>query len=288
VDSVRRTQGWLPGQFQLAVTVEDGSLVLRGVNRHALPEGKYRVRVQVEEATTKNAVSVDVAQDGRGVAAMDVRMDDRSVDVDLAGVDGRIGGVLDRSRVDGVLAPDWLSDDAPRATRRACLLNLAASLRSTPSKATPLVDLVDQVFVVSNDRIYAKVDRRLLGALESLADDPKKPFYAEGEPHAAIHRKLLDSMPETSDVRMRFGKLCSFRAEGAPSMQVVVATPPLDLQHTYAEFDLDLGNPLQDMVGFFVHMGELLDGKPTNHLDLRKKLARTKAREFLYYTVASP
>ena len=52
-------------------------------------------------------------------------------------------------------------------------------------------------------------------------------------------------------------------------MQVVVAIPPPDLPHTYAEFDLDLANPLQDVLGFFVHMGELLDGKPTNHLDMR-------------------
>ena len=34
-------------------------------------------------------------------------------------------------------------------------------------------------------------------------------------------------------------------------------------------------------------MGELLDGKPTNHLDLRKSLAKTKAKDFLYYTGAA-
>ncbi len=33
-------------------------------------------------------------------------------------------------------------------------------------------------------------------------------------------------------------------------------------------------------------MIELADGKPTNHLDLRKKLAETRAREFLYYDIA--
>jgi hypothetical protein len=71
-------------------------------------------------------------------------------------------------------------------------------------------------------------------------------------------------MPEPPDVKSRFTDLTSFRAEGKPSMQVVVAVPPPDLAHTYAEFDLDLGNPLQDVVGFFVHLGELLDGKPTN------------------------
>ena len=56
-------------------------------------------------------------------------------------------------------------------------------------------------------------------------------------------------------------------------------------RYTYAEFDLDFGNPLQDLVGFFVHVGELLDGKPTNHLDMRKPLAKTKAAQFLDHAV---
>jgi hypothetical protein len=32
-------------------------------------------------------------------------------------------------------------------------------------------------------------------------------------------------------------------------------------------------------------MFELADDKPTNHLDMRKELAKTAAREFLYYEV---
>ena len=94
-------------------------------------------------------------------------------------------------------------------------------------------------------------------------------------------------MPEPVAVRARFSDLLSFRGEGKPSMQAVIAVPPPDLPHTYAEFDLDLGNPLQDVLGFIVHVGELLDGKPTNHLDLRKTLAKTKAANFLCYTVVS-
>ena len=58
-------------------------------------------------------------------------------------------------------------------------------------------------------------------------------------------------------------------------MQMVIAVPPVNSPHTYAEFDIDLGNALQDVLGFVVHMGELLDGKPTNHLELRPKLAKT-------------
>jgi hypothetical protein len=162
-----------------------------------------------------------------------------------------------------------------------------ASLRIRPTRTEPLVDLVNEIFFVGNDRMYAKVDRALLATLHALAADPARPFYLEGTPHAAVHGRLLTAMPESTEVKARFRDLTSFRAEGKPSMQVVVAVPPADLAHTYAEFDLDLGNPLQDIVGFFVHMGELLDGKPTNHLDLRKPLAKTAAKEFLYYTVVT-
>jgi len=70
-------------------------------------------------------------------------------------------------------------------------------------------------------------------------------------------------------------------------MQIVIAVPPPDLPHTFADFDLDLGNPLQDVLGFIVHVGELLDGKPTNHLDMRRTLAKTKAAEFLNYSIVT-
>jgi hypothetical protein len=287
MDSIRRIQGWDPGQFKLSLSVEDGSILLRGVNEHSLPEGKYRLRLQIEEAETPAAKTVTVDQDQGGLAQIDVEMDDRTIDVDLTDADDSILGVLDRSVVDFAPASDWLEDTSHRPTRQACLLNLMASLRIRPNKTEPLVDLVNEIFFVGNDRMYAKVDRALLATLHALAADPARPFYLEGTPHAAVHGRLLTSMPESTEVKARFKDLTSFRAEGKPSMQVVVAVPPADLAHTYAEFDLDLGNPLQDIVGFFVHMGELLDGKPTNHLDLRKPLAKTAAKEFLYYTVAT-
>lgn len=286
--NIARIQGWAPGEFRLNVSVQDGSIVLRGVNPHGLPAGAYDVRVEVEEAkTTQDDRKADVDQDGHDVLTVDVTMDDRSVDVDLEDRDARIGNVLDRSTVDGAAAVAWLESAQPRPTRQACLLNLLASLRIRPSLSAPLIDLVHDVYEVRNDRVYAKVDRQFLATLQALALDPAKPFYEEGSPQAAIHQRLLTELPEPPDVKARFGGLRSFRGEGRPSMQTIIAVAPADLPHTYAEFDLDLGNPLQDLVGFVVHLGELLDGKPTNHLDLRQDLARTKAKEFLHYTVTA-
>jgi len=285
MDSIRRIQGWDPGQFKLRMSVEDGSILLRGANEHALPEGRYRIRVQIEEARSPKPQIAMLDHDGRATIVIDVEMDDRSVEIDLAAADAGILDVLGRSQVDGMNAIDWLEDANRRPTRQACLLNLLASLRTRPKLGAPLLPQIHSVFFVANDRIYTKVDRGLLDALQTLADDPVRLFFAEGSPRAAIHGRLLTQMPEPPDVKARFQALTSFRAEGKPSMQVVVAVPPPDLAYTYAELDLDLGNPLQDLVGFFVHMGELLDGKPTNHLDMRKALAKSSAKEFLCYAV---
>jgi hypothetical protein len=286
--NIARVQGWDLGQFKLNVSVEDGALILRGVNPDALPAGLYRLRLEIEEATTTGGFQpVDLDHDAGATVQVDVEMDDRTIAVDLTDCDPQIQALLERSKIDGAPAVDWVRDDDHRATRRACLLNLMASLRSRPTLNTSLINLVHDVFLAANDRIYARVDRTLLDTVNVLVADPEKPFFAEGKPHAPIHGRLLSAIPESIDVRARYKDLLSFRGEGKPSMQIVSAVPPPDLPHTFVDFDLDLGNPLQDVLGFLVHMGELLSGKPTNHLDLRKTLGKTRAAPFLCYKVAS-
>jgi hypothetical protein len=285
---VRQLQGWGPAEFKLTRSVEDGTIVLRGVEPLALPQGRYSLRVRLQEARTRESrKTVDVPEDGHGVFVVEVETDDRQVAVDLHDCDAAIHRVLAASRLDDQDALSWLEDDW-RPTRKACLLNLLASLRVRPGVTTPLIQGVEHFFWITHDRAYARVDRGLLAQLEALALHERQPFYREGRPKAPIHLRLLEELPEPPEVRALFDPkgLVSFRGEGRPSLQTVVAEPPPGFSYTYAEFDLDLGNPLQDVVGVVVHMGELLDGKPTNHLDMRKALAKTKARDFLYYTLS--
>ena len=284
VRRVRQLQGWDPGQFKLLVSAEDGSLVLRGVDPYALPQGRYTVRVRLEEAKTREQTrTVQIDENSHAVSVVDVETDDRDVEVDL-GTDQEVTRVLDNSSIDGEVALAWLEGDR-RPSKKACLLNLVASLRVRPTLSAPLIRHVRGFYEVGNERAYAKVDREFLTRLEELASDPKKPFYREGRPKADIHKKLIDPIP--ADIRPLFSpdRLLSFRGEKSPSLQAVVAEPPAGYAFTFADIDLDLGNPLQDVVGFIVHMGELVGGNPTNHLDLRKKLAKTAAGAFLYYKV---
>ena len=70
-------------------------------------------------------------------------------------------------------------------------------------------------------------------------------------------------------------------------MQAVIAHVPQDAgRNVYADLDIDLGNPLQDVVGFVVHVGELIDPGRTDHLGLRAKLGKNKRiAPFLFYDV---
>jgi hypothetical protein len=285
---IAQVKNWAPGVFRLNLSVEHGKLLIRGVDANALPPGDYALGLEIEEARVQpRRVSVRIPQDGHATASLEISFDERQCAPDLSGCCAGIGRVLDDSRIDEEAGRQWLANTTWRSSRKACLLNILAALSATPSKRNTFLEDVQGVFRVFNDRCYMKVDRRLLTALETLAADPKHPVYAEGEPHAPIHGRLLEALPEPREVRDQFRKLLSFRAEGSPSLQTVIAVPPANLSYTYAEFDLDLGNPLQDVLGFAVHMGELFSGKPTNHLDMRKRLAGTKASEFLYYTVRS-
>jgi hypothetical protein len=286
---IRQLQGWSPAEFKLTMTVEDGALRLRGVDAFALPPGRYAVSVRIEEATTRGRKrTVDIPENGHGTLIVEVQTDDRGVEIDLTACDPEVQRVLAASTFDEEDAETWLTGEW-RATRKACLLNLLACLRSRPSAAAPLIAHVERIFWISNDRAYARVNRRLIDTLEALARDAKKPFYREGAPRSPVHLRLLDHIDEPPAVRAAFvsNGLLSFRGEGRPSLQTVVAQPPPGLGHTYAEFDIDLGNALQDLAGFVTHMGELADGKPTNHLDLWNDLQRTKARDFLNYTVTA-
>jgi hypothetical protein len=285
---IGQVKGWAPGEFKLTISVEDGNLVLRGVDADALPEGLYALTIEIEDARCRQRkVAIEIEQDSNAQAAFDLDQDNREVIVDLTEADDAIRAVIDASSLDGLPCSDWLEADK-RPTRKACFLNLLASLRSRPLVSNSLIKHVDHAFAVFNDRAFMRVGLELLPAIEALVKDPNRRFYAEGAPTADIHQRLLRDLPEPPDVKAKFTKgLLSFRGEGGPSLQMVIARPPVDLPYTYAEFDLDLGNPLQDVLGFVVHMGELFDGKPTNHLDLRRDLAKTSAKRYLYYDIVA-
>ncbi len=289
---IRQVKGWDAQRFEMRVSVEDGSLVLRGDDPFSLPEGWYSITANVNGAKVKKVAKrrVEVVQDRHAVQQIELELDERTIDVDLAGADPTIQGLLDASTLDGQVGTNWVQDESIRPTRRACALNLLATLRVTPTRSAPLLAEVDCLFLGRDDRCYARVTPAFYARVLALSDMPNNKVYAEGVPHAKIHEELLAAITDFDATAVGcFGPsgLWSFRAEGSPSLQMVIATPTTTFPMEFADLDLDLGNPLQDLAGLFVHVGELLDGKPTNHLDLRARLhkANSATAPFVYYSV---
>jgi len=290
LNRVRSLHGWHPWEFELIPEEDDGGIRFHGVDEYGLPTGYFWCRVTVQDAKVPGGKqNFEIEQDATQAKVLfTIAPDDRQVKLALtAGDDSQIDRLLAvPGSVDGESLRNWLeSDVAPK--RKACALNLLAALRVTPNKAAPFITLVESVFHVEPDRIYAAVQPELYARLQELADDPDRPVYAEGTPEAPIHRRLLEQLPEIAD-RTAGYDLFSFRAEGRPSLQAVIAVPPGGYpQRFYADLDLDLGNPLQDVQGFAIHMGELLSATQTDHLTLYKTLSATKAADFLYYSVTN-
>ena len=291
MDRVRQLRGWHPHIFNLNVQLFDGKLVITGVDPRALPGGRYWFRLRIADLTLpQERIRVEVPDDGDAKEVeIKVKKDKRDVRLTstVTAFDGDIKRVVEAtaSRLDGAAASEWLTSRPPRPRRKACLLNLLAKLRTAPTASDHLLRNVHHVFFADVDRVYARVDRELFSRLDALARDPSKPFFDEGSPASAGHRRLLERISrfegDTDQYRLR-----SFRQEGKNSMQAVIAVPADPTRQHYADLDIDLGNPLQDVVGFVIHMGELINPGKTDHLALREKLGKNKTvAPFLFYEV---
>ncbi|MGH9843160.1 MAG: hypothetical protein ACREEM_30855 [Blastocatellia bacterium] len=292
MDQVRQRQGWGSREYKLSLSLEDGALAVTGVEPRALPAGHYWFRLRIGDLVTPAHRTTVELREGRETRQdLEVRSDPRQVEIllDAPRIDPQIRRVLAEtsSKLDGLPLLDWLRAPQPRASRKACLLNLLAKLRAVPTAGGTLLAHVRQLSFADVDRCYAAIDGELFTQLKALARAPGGSFSSEHAILAPVHRKLRRHIESIETDAAHF-RLHSFRQEGGNSLQAVIAEPPDGdpSRRFYADFDIDLGNPLHDLKGFFIHLGELLSPGKTDHLKLREKLADDQmVREFLYYRV---
>ena len=294
MDRIRTLRGWDPRQFNLNVQVDSGDLVFSGADHDTLPAGGYWIRLRIGDLVLpKKQSRIDLKTDGEALVQLEAKDDPRTVELtdDVLNFDSEIARVLlsTGTRLDGMSATDWLSSPTRRPRRKACLLNLLAKLRTAPTSSDPLITGVRRIFFCAVDRVFASVDADFYTRLDALARDPKRPFMSEGTPKSASHRDLLTLVSDRGlETNVDRYDLKSFRQEGRPSMQAVVGIPPADFVagRYYSDIDIDLGNPLQDVEGLIIHIGELVDPGETDHLAMRKQLGDDKRiAPFLYYKV---
>jgi hypothetical protein len=288
VEQVQQREGWPRGRFDLNVTGMTDGVALAGVKPNTLPPGIYDGRLSIDDLrlSDRGTFRVEIPEHGAADTLLQATEDPRQVRLSrpLQAFPDAVRRLLvaPASVIDGQALEQWLDSMTPRASRKACLLNVLAKLASAPAA---VADTVESIFFADVDRIYTEVGSGCAPLLQQLAMDPRRPFFPEGTPKAEVHFRMLDR----AGVARADYELRSFRQAGRNSLQVVTATPkPGRGSRRFAEFDIDLGNPLEDVVGFVVHLGELLDSSRTDHFALRSALMASPAGEFLFYDVVEP
>jgi len=298
LEPVQRRHDWRNKEFLLAAAIHDGGLRFSGHkgDPEGLPQGVYDLTVEIESFRFRDADQRITLRDGKQTEVTVHEEPDRRRIVLRDNFDPLTQGIVanPESVVDGQPLLDWLKNPIPRASRKACLLNVAAKLRIPPAAGagltTPLTTAFKYMYFADVDRVYAAADAGLDARLKDLV--ARKLWVKEGRPNAPIHLRLLDSLQRLKDPipaeEARQFTLTSYRQGGRNCLQIVTATPPAGSPrpHVYTDVDIDLGNPLWDLQGLIVHVGELLDPGRTDHLALHRSLYKGEAADFKFYDIA--
>lgn len=290
--------GWdrLPSRPEIAVRIEDGSMVVDSEPPGRLPIGRYRIGVEVDDVvvTPPKKPEVEVDGQGRGKDVVAFAAEPRRLPTlrPFDQFDGRIRAVCEANSIDGLRVPVWLEDEKPQARRKACLLNLLAALRArgdngdfapAGSLGPSLVAKIRTLHQVHVDHLVTTVDPSLFDALEKIVG-PSKKRRRVVDADDLIHNSHKDALTDAAGALHLSGltRFKGYRWRGRPSMQVVLLVPEEGgaAEVHLADVDLDRANPREGFFQLVVHIGELFDDG-IDHTKLRDKLADRAEGAFL-------
>jgi len=128
-----------------------------------------------------------------------------------------------------------------------------AKLRTVPDPGTPLITDVRNIFFAGTERVYRSGQRQ---PVQSTADAreriPKDRVYSEGDPASPDPSEVAGDI-EAPRVGQTLGLHPAQLPTGGSYMHQVVGRRAVGRHGSLlADFDIDLGDPLQDVDGFVV------------------------------------
>jgi hypothetical protein len=279
-ENIQRQQGWIGARtFGLSMSVHNGRLRFEGIKPKLLPEGTYQVSIFLGGYRFHSRVyEFTIPKDGTAVIVAQDNPDKRRVVMDrkIEDFDEATFSIVNASSIDGIGLAEWLRQDHRRDSRKACILNILAKLRTPIAGKPPLSEGVKRLIFADVDRVYAELEPRFVHRIML----PDAGFEEDPVIHST-HLRLLHFVPNGTA-----SQLHSVREHVQTlSMQLTLAIPDDGDAPQYADIDIDLGNPFTTPLGFVIHLGELIDPGKTDHLGLRKRLQGTACDEFLYYEI---
>ena len=278
-ENIQRMEGWIGAHtFRLNLSLREERLRFEGIRPGLLPPGMYSVSVCVSGYRFHHRIhEFTIPEDGTAIVRIPEKPEKRRLAPRaLSEFDDQTRGIVERSSLDQMPLAQWLADSSRRDSRKACLLNVLAKLRTPVAGIEPLSAGIQQVIFADVDRIYAKLEPRFSGRFLL----PGSGFDEDSVIHST-HLNLLKKIPNGPDHSLHSVR----EAVATNSLQLAIAVPANPGDPEYADIDIDLGNPFVNPLGFFIHVGELIDPGKTDHIALFKKLRDSASSDFLYYEV---
>ena len=277
VERVRWRLDW-PSQrsFKLNISQQGHRLRLEGVDREALPAGRYNIDFRLSGINFKQSRWNKTIPEG---GKLELTFEEKppqhrfSLNTAVANFDNETNRILKDSKLDGETADQWIQPHMlHRDRRKSCLMNVLAKLAVVPSHDMRLNRFVKRIIFAEMDRIYAEVAPEFFKIV-------KQGFLKKDPVVHGTHKRLFETIP---DIPGGY-KLESYRENRAKgSLQVIGAVPKNGGDVAYVDIDIDKANPGYDLARMFIHFGHLFDPRKTNHMNMRKFIS-AQTGDFLYY-----
>ena len=129
-------------------------------------------------------------------------------------------------------------------------------------------DLEDHIMMTSlktADRFFFEASGTLIPALVNAC---ARGLFVETPASGGPHNMVFTLYTGT------WGKMRSWRSTDRPSLQMTVTELRTSTRRWVGDADIDLGNPLLDVLGFFTHLVELIVPGKTSHRKLEGAISK--------------